>query len=94
LCTYLWGIPMDRVTTNYEYRILSGQSPKLDSLEQELNKLADEGWEVHQSVASAAGGFGFGMAVGSGAGGGGLLTSLVLILRRPKTSEETTTLEN
>ncbi len=78
-------MPMNKETTSYEYRILSGQSPKLDRLEQDLNKLADEGWGLHQSVASAVGGFGLVMSMGSGVGGGGFLTSLVLILRRPKT---------
>jgi len=78
----------------YEYRILSGHSSKFDKLEQELNALAEEGWEIHQSMACTAGGFGFGLAVGSGIGGGGLATSLVLILRRPNPGSETTTLDN
>ena len=65
--------------TLYEYKILSGvHTNKFAALTEELNAHAAEGWELFQSNAVNNGMFGFGT--------GGLGASLMLILRRPKSS--------
>ena len=51
----------------YEYKVISGTSEKNEGwtgFDEQLNALADEGWEVFQSCAGSEGGFG--MGVGSG----------------------------
>ena len=49
-------------------------------LDEQLNALADEGWEVFQSCAGSGGVLGLGM----GSGGGVFGASLFVVLRRPK----------
>lgn len=70
--------------TKYEYKIISGrekwpakshQEPYA-SLSQELNSLAEQGWEPYQSSGTSQG---F-LAFGTGGSGG----QFVIILRRPK----------
>ncbi len=63
--------------TKYEYKIISGsQANKFTDLNQELNSLAEQGWEPYQSCAASSG---FAML-----GTGGFGTGVVIILRRPK----------
>ena len=67
----------------YEYKVISGTTKKNEGwtdFDEQLNALADEGWEVFQSCAGSEGGFGMGV----GSGGGGLAPTLVVVLRRPK----------
>jgi hypothetical protein len=71
----------------YEYKVISGGPTKKagwDVLEQELNSLVQDKWEVYQISACPSGGFGFGMGMGSGGGGGGIGPSVVMLLRRPR----------
>jgi hypothetical protein len=62
--------------TNYEYKIISGREKwpakghqeQYASLSQELNSLADQGWEPYQAIGS---GQGF-MMLGTGGAGGSM----------------------
>ena len=67
----------------YEYKVISGRGKKNEvwtDLDEQLNALADEGWEVFQSCAGSGGVLGLGM----GSGGGVFGASLFVVLRRPK----------
>ena len=65
----------------YEYKVISGEPEKevgWNALEQEMNSLVQEGWEVDQISTCPIGGFGMGI----GSGGGGIGPFLVILLRR------------
>ena len=72
------------MTRKSEYKLLLGHPKKLNDIENEINGLASEGWEIHDLAACSAGGFGFGLAVGSGLGGGGMMSAFVVVMRRQK----------
>jgi hypothetical protein len=63
----------------YEYKIISGSSNahKWSDVDEQLNALVREGWEIDQTVASATGMFGLGT--------GGFTAVLIFVLRRPRT---------
>lgn len=68
---------MENPEERFEYKIITGaQNNKFADLNRELNDLADQGWEVHQSCAASGGLFGLGT--------GGIGMGLAIILRRRK----------
>jgi len=75
---------METEARKYEYKIVSGKDKELSVLEEEINTLARDGWEVFQTSSAGGGGLGFGLGLGSGAGAGALKFYLIIILRRLK----------